>query len=157
MDEVNGFLGYFDEAAKQTSCGNCHASFQQQWAGTVHADAWADLQNSGHAQTFCSGCHTVSELGNPTATAAGYNAVADNTYHDVQCESCHGAGFEHASLPDGVAGPPGPIGGPEEIPAAAHGCRFANKRQQQPNSQRPENKADREGNREIGRTRLERS
>jgi predicted CXXCH cytochrome family protein len=112
VDAVNGFLGYFDEASKQTACGNCHASTQAQWVGTAHANAWEDLQASGSSQAFCEGCHSVNELGNADSTAAGYNAVADASYHDVQCESCHGAGFEHASLPDGVAGPLASIGIP---------------------------------------------
>ena len=120
VDAVNGFLGYFDEAAKQTSCGNCHASTQAQWVGTAHANAWADLQNSGHAQAFCAGCHTVNDLGNAAADSQGYNLVQDASYHDVQCESCHGAGFEHASLPDGVAGPLASIGIPET--GATNGC-----------------------------------
>src|SRR5512145_252906 len=120
VDAVNGFLGYFDEAAKQTSCGNCHASTQAQWVGTAHANAWADLQNSGHAQGFCGGCHTVNDLGNVAADSQGYNLVQDASYHDVQCESCHGAGFEHASLPDGVAGPLASIGIPQS--AATNGC-----------------------------------
>jgi predicted CXXCH cytochrome family protein len=122
VDAVNGFLGYFDATTKQTACGNCHASFQQQWAGTAHADAWASLQASGSAQPFCSGCHSVSELGNPAVVAAGYNAVQDASYHDVQCESCHGAGFEHASLPDGVAGPLASIGIPQDLSTATNGC-----------------------------------
>jgi predicted CXXCH cytochrome family protein len=105
VDEVNGFLGYFDAAAKQTSCGNCHASTQQQWVTSAHADAWDGLQSSGGAQSFCNGCHTVSQLGNAATGPAGYTAVADESYHDVQCESCHGAGFEHASLPDATDPP----------------------------------------------------
>src|SRR5512134_2647587 len=84
VDAVNGFLGYFDVAAKQTSCGNCHASTQAQWVGTAHANAWADLQNSGHAQGFCGGCHTVNDLGNVAADSQGYNLVQDASYHDVQ-------------------------------------------------------------------------
>lgn len=122
VDAVNGFLGYFDVASKQTACGNCHASFQQQWVGTKHADAWEDLQNSGGAQVFCEGCHSVNELGNIAADSQGYNAVQDASYHDVQCESCHGAGFEHASLPDGVAGPLASIAIPPDLSTATNGC-----------------------------------
>ena len=122
VDAVNGFLGYFDEASKQTACGNCHASTQAQWVGTAHASAWEDLQASGSSQAFCEGCHSVNELGNADSTAAGYNAVADASYHDVQCESCHGAGFEHASLPDGVAGPLASIGIPTDLATAKNGC-----------------------------------
>ncbi|MBI2072402.1 MAG: hypothetical protein HYT81_05085, partial [Gemmatimonadetes bacterium] len=36
-DTTSGFLGYFNVAEKQTTCGNCHVSFQAQWRGTKHA------------------------------------------------------------------------------------------------------------------------
>ena len=98
-DKTNGFLGYFTVSDKQTNCGNCHVGVQASWKTTKHAQAWADLQGSGHAQASCNGCHSVSELGNSVGHAAGYNVVADPAYQDVQCESCHGPGFTHASSP----------------------------------------------------------
>ena len=94
-DAASGFLGYFTPAEKQTTCGNCHADYQASWAETAHAHAWEDLQASGAAQASCNGCHTLTEHGNAVSTAAGYNAVADSAYHDVQCENCHGPGLEH--------------------------------------------------------------
>jgi predicted CXXCH cytochrome family protein len=94
--EAAGFLGYYDAAAKQTTCGNCHASFQGEWQTTAHADAWATLQASGGAQELCEGCHTVNGNGNlAVGTAGGHDAVKDEVYYDVQCESCHGPGLEH--------------------------------------------------------------
>src|ERR1051325_5980229 len=102
-DTANGFLGYFTVSEKQTNCGNCHVGLQASWKTTKHAQAWADLQGSGHAASYCNGCHTVSERGNRVDKAAGYNAVADSAYHDVQCENCHGPGFTHASNPDLIA------------------------------------------------------
>ena len=98
-DTTNGFLGYFTVSDKQTNCGNCHVGVQASWKGTKHAHAWADLQGSGHAQASCNGCHSVSQLGNKVGHPAGYTLVADSAYHDVQCESCHGPGFTHASNP----------------------------------------------------------
>lgn len=95
-----GFLGYSDQEDKLTVCGNCHVGVQAQWEETAHADAWAGLRDSGHAQDFCEGCHTVNELGNPTEGAAGYSAAPDERYHDVQCESCHGPGLTHVENPD---------------------------------------------------------
>jgi predicted CXXCH cytochrome family protein len=99
-DATNGFLGYFQPTEKLTSCGNCHVGKQAEWEGTVHANAYASLEGSGHAQSFCYGCHTVSENGNALAEAGGYNVTPDPAYHDVQCESCHGAGLAHVENPD---------------------------------------------------------
>jgi predicted CXXCH cytochrome family protein len=94
-DAAAGFLGYYTPGDQQTTCGNCHAGEQTAWVQTAHANAWDDLQNSGSAQDFCTGCHTVSEMGNAVDSLAGYNRVADSAYFDVQCESCHGPGLEH--------------------------------------------------------------
>ncbi|NIN09973.1 MAG: hypothetical protein GTN62_01020 [Gemmatimonadales bacterium] len=104
LDSVNGFLGYFTVADKQTTCGNCHADEQAGWIQTAHANAWADLQGSGHAADYCEGCHTVSERGNFTVAPAGHTAVrdsllTDSLYFDVQCESCHGPGVVHVGNP----------------------------------------------------------
>ncbi len=105
-DSIAGFLGYFDETEKVTTCGNCHVGVQASWENTAHADAWATLEGSGHSQVFCEGCHTVSELGNFVSEAAGHNLVSDTSYFDVQCESCHGPGLAHVENPD--AGQPLP-------------------------------------------------
>jgi predicted CXXCH cytochrome family protein len=99
-DASSGFVGYFTSSDKSTTCGNCHVDHQNKWVTTAHADAYAGLVNSGHAQDFCYSCHTVSENGNQVSTAAGWNVVEDTAYHDVQCESCHGPGVEHIEVPD---------------------------------------------------------
>jgi predicted CXXCH cytochrome family protein len=98
-DSVNGFLGYFTVGTKQTTCGNCHVGVQTNWAATKHADAWVDLQASGHASSSCYGCHAVSERGNNVGHPAGYSVKADTAYQDVQCENCHGPGFTHVKNP----------------------------------------------------------
>jgi len=98
-----GFLGYGteqDQAAKLTVCGNCHVGMQGEWEETAHADAWATLEASGHAQPFCEGCHSVGELGNDVEGDAGWAATGDTRYHDVQCENCHGPGETHVANPD---------------------------------------------------------
>lgn len=94
-DSLNGFIGLYNVEENQTSCGNCHVDFQATWAGTAHAGAWETLEASGHATDVCRGCHTVSELGNALEVAGGWNAVPDSSYHNVQCESCHGPGLLH--------------------------------------------------------------
>jgi len=99
-DAQSGFLGYFTVSTKQTTCGNCHVGHQRDWVATAHADAWADLQASGGVQPGCSSCHSLTERGNAVEGTAGYDAVADSAYHDVQCESCHGPGFDHVQEPD---------------------------------------------------------
>jgi len=97
---AQGFLGYTDAETKLTVCGNCHVGQQSTWEETGQAEAWAGLQDSGHAQEFCEGCHTVNELGNPAEDTGGYLAFADVRYEDVQCESCHGPGLQHVENPD---------------------------------------------------------
>lgn len=100
---ASGFIGYGTEDAqseKFTVCGNCHIGSQSEWELTAHADAWDGLQDSGHAQTFCEGCHTVSENGNDAEGEVGWVATGDPRYHDVQCESCHGPGGGHVSNPE---------------------------------------------------------
>ncbi|UCG75551.1 MAG: hypothetical protein JSV95_12655, partial [Gemmatimonadota bacterium] len=97
--EANGYVGYrSSEALDQgrTVCGECHASKQTAWVTTAHADAWNGLQESGHAQAFCEGCHTVNQLGNPDVSEGGWLTTSDERYYDVQCESCHGPGETHA-------------------------------------------------------------
>jgi predicted CXXCH cytochrome family protein len=105
-DTVNNFLGYFDLEAKMTVCGNCHVGKQTTWEETAHAGAWETLQESGHAQALCEGCHTISQNGNVLVDPAGYNLVPDDRYHDVQCESCHGPGLEHVLIPDAPGNQP---------------------------------------------------
>ncbi len=101
-DSVNGYMGYYNAATKQTTCGNCHSGYQGEWVTTAHADAYDGLVNSGHAQSYCFGCHTVSDLGNTGSASGepgGWGVVESPAYHDVQCESCHGPGYDHVSNP----------------------------------------------------------
>jgi hypothetical protein len=98
-DAASGFLGYYTVADGQTTCGNCHVGQQMDWIQTKHADAWADLQANPGAQAFCEGCHTVNARGNQPSADVGYDAVTSPAYHDVQCESCHGPGFDHVTNP----------------------------------------------------------
>ncbi len=93
------FVGYSNRDTKLTACGNCHVEKQGKWVQTAHADAWAGLKSSPAAQASCEGCHSVGELGNRTTGAAGYAATKHVRYEDVQCESCHGPGLEHATDP----------------------------------------------------------
>jgi hypothetical protein len=95
-----GFVGYSRKDVKQSVCGNCHIDPHNKWKRTAHADAWATLQESGHAETFCEACHSVNQRGNASPdSGGGFVATRDDRYHDVQCESCHGPGLDHVTSP----------------------------------------------------------
>lgn len=95
VDAASGFLGYYTVNTRQTACGNCHADFQAVWRETRHARAYNSVEQSTGKQPFCYSCHAVTARGNPATGLAGWDRIQDSTYRDVQCESCHGAGFEH--------------------------------------------------------------
>ncbi len=105
-DFASGFLGYFTPATHQTTCGNCHVGQQADWVQTLHANAWDTLQANPAAQPFCQTCHTVDSRGNQPFAKVGYDSVKDVAYHDVQCESCHGPGYQHVQNPTVVANRP---------------------------------------------------
>ena len=97
------FLGYSIPDTKQTTCGNCHSDVQGTWSKTKHANAWADLQASGFADTSCNKCHTTNGETNLGPDNGGFfsatTAAAKKLYQDVQCEACHGPGAHHMSAP----------------------------------------------------------
>jgi hypothetical protein len=100
-DTINNFIGYVgDVADKKPVCANCHATFWGSWLDHGHSNAWEDLQANAGAASFCDPCHTISENGNPAEGDAGYVLTADERYTDVQCESCHGSGWEHENDPE---------------------------------------------------------
>ena len=96
---AGGMLGYVQGQAGEPTCAQCHATPSASWTVTAHADAWATLQDSGHAQEFCEGCHTVSQFGNAATEPVGWTSTGDSRYLDVQCEACHGAGETHVADP----------------------------------------------------------
>lgn len=97
---AQGFLGYYTVNTKLTTCGNCHVGKQRDWVTTRHAGAYQTLNANAGKQDLCFSCHTVNQNGNAFSGTAGWDAVKDSVYHDVQCESCHGPGLEHVKLPD---------------------------------------------------------
>ncbi|MCA9750813.1 MAG: hypothetical protein KC591_01365 [Gemmatimonadetes bacterium] len=120
-DEAHGFLGYYDAETKMTTCGNCHVGHQVGWVETAHASAYQTLEDSGHAADHCYPCHTVNDQGNPLAEDGGWKVAAVEAYHDVQCESCHGAGLTHVENPDG-SGPLASIAIPATFDAGCAEC-----------------------------------
>ncbi len=99
-----GFLGYFTQASKKTTCGNCHVGHQTDWVGTAHADAMASLP--ANAPETCKNCHSVNARGNIATGVVGFEATKNAAYNDVQCEACHGPGLEHVRNPEVKANVP---------------------------------------------------
>jgi hypothetical protein len=46
-DGASSFVGYSDNAAKQTVCGNCHVGQHADWETSAHSGAWQTLAASG--------------------------------------------------------------------------------------------------------------
>ncbi|HSJ23563.1 MAG TPA: cytochrome c3 family protein [Longimicrobiales bacterium] len=104
---AGGYLGYANPATNLTVCGACHVGQQRRWQETAHAGAWLTLQQSGAAQQLCEACHTVTHLGNRVAEpGVGFQALAEDRFHDVQCEACHGPGLHHVRNPDAAGNIP---------------------------------------------------
>ncbi len=79
------------------TCQQCHSGTHEDWAETGHAEAWAGLQTSDHAASYCEPCHTVDQV--DSEGNSGYDEVPTTKFQDVQCESCHGPGSAHAAAP----------------------------------------------------------
>jgi 2',3'-cyclic-nucleotide 2'-phosphodiesterase (5'-nucleotidase family) len=77
-------------------CATCHASHTTRWSTTAHSQAFDTLVVTNHDYApSCFPCH---------ATGFGYLGgfklpELTPTMSDVQCESCHGAGADHAAAP----------------------------------------------------------
>jgi len=77
-------------------CRGCHLTQASQWDGTEHAGAFTTLVNTNHDYSpSCFGCHTTGFGFKGGFTLPNYTPGLKN----VQCESCHGAGAEHAAAP----------------------------------------------------------
>jgi len=98
---AQGFLGYGSDGGSVPFCENCHADKYAEWTETQHAQAWADLQESGSVDERCESCHSAGARGNwVTDPNVGWTATGDPRYVDVQCESCHGPGLDHLYGPE---------------------------------------------------------
>ena len=120
-DAASNFLGYFTVSDKQTTCGNCHVEHQKDWVNTHHASAYELPATSSDVAPACYTCHTVSDRGNAVAGPAGWDRVQDTVYHDVQCESCHGPGYDHVRAPDAPASANNPPLAQVAVPVTATG------------------------------------
>ena len=77
------------------TCGECHQAEYEVWKKTRHAHAFEALETK--QRTFdaaCVGCHSLGYQ------KQGFvNIKATPQFANVQCESCHGPGAQHSSLP----------------------------------------------------------
>jgi len=100
----------------EQQCQICHTQQHQVWSQSEHAKAFDDLVAVGKAyDSHCVGCHSVGfqQPGGYMDQALTPNLAA------VQCESCHGAGREHATSA-GQVPPPNKVLTPEQICAQCH-------------------------------------
>jgi hypothetical protein len=70
------------------ACKDCHQDVHDAWAKTKHSTTLNRL-STGDQQTACAGCHLTGSLTPIQEEGKVINA-------GVQCETCHGAGREHA-------------------------------------------------------------
>ncbi|MBI4482295.1 MAG: hypothetical protein HY652_05330 [Acidobacteria bacterium] len=78
------------------SCASCHPQAFAVWRESKHARAFLALSTTGRLwDSRCVACHSLG-FGEP----GGFkNAAATPELKDVQCESCHGPGRDHAQTP----------------------------------------------------------
>jgi 2',3'-cyclic-nucleotide 2'-phosphodiesterase (5'-nucleotidase family) len=79
------------------ACKACHEDIHDQWAGTKHSHAFEILVNEGREyDRDCTPCHTTGFY-----KRGGFeNLEATPELIHVQCEACHGNGYEHSNDPD---------------------------------------------------------
>ena len=77
------------------TCATCHAGQNEIWQKTGHAHAMATLERKNQQfDNECVRCHVVG------FQKGGFQSlVTTPQYANVQCESCHGPGREHAENP----------------------------------------------------------
>ncbi len=87
-----GYNGEGDFASVKV-CGTCHLAIAESWRKTRHAHAYESLSSRGqHLDRECIGCHTAG-----WRHPGGFSDPrAVGILKNVQCESCHGPGKEHA-------------------------------------------------------------
>ncbi len=79
------------------ACAECHQKIHDSETNTLHAQAFAALQQAGQDKNpACLPCHTVG-YGLPSGFV---NQTATPRLANVQCENCHGPAANHAANPD---------------------------------------------------------
>lgn len=77
------------------TCANCHVQEHAIWQKTGHAHAMATLENKNQQfDNECVSCHVVG------FNKGGFQSLTTTPqFANVQCESCHGPGRQHAQNP----------------------------------------------------------
>jgi 2',3'-cyclic-nucleotide 2'-phosphodiesterase (5'-nucleotidase family) len=77
------------------TCAGCHQEQKAVWDGTGHAHAMATLERKNNQfDNECVRCHVVG------FDKGGFQSLLTTPqFANVQCESCHGPGREHAANP----------------------------------------------------------
>jgi hypothetical protein len=106
--QPTNFLGSKESPyAGADTCASCHVEEKTIWDKTGHAHAMATLERKNQQfDNECVKCHVVGfEKG-------GFQSlVTTPQYANVQCESCHGPGKQHAANPQkGYGFMPTPVG-----------------------------------------------
>ncbi len=77
----------------EASCVRCHTEQYDHWKTTAHAQAFDTLQRGFQSTNpECLRCHTTCQ----TELAQNGSVDVPDDLRNVQCESCHGIGTEHA-------------------------------------------------------------
>lgn len=87
-----------DDYAGSVNCKSCHTKVSKQYEKTKHAHAYNSLIKEGHqADPDCVSCHVTG-----MNSTKGFVYEKTKSLAQVGCESCHGAGREHARNPRAV-------------------------------------------------------
>lgn len=100
LNRANGGTGNSEQAVDHylggELCARCHKAEHEQWATTLHAQAWKTLVDAKKdANQDCIPCHVVGYK-KPGGFQTGDDAAK---LANVQCENCHGMGTQHEALP----------------------------------------------------------
>jgi thiol-disulfide isomerase/thioredoxin len=78
------------------ACKSCHAASHESWSDSPHGRALGSLKMLERHDVACVRCHATPKAfgGPPPTEVSGYRVE-----ESVGCESCHGAGGNHAASP----------------------------------------------------------
>jgi len=93
LEKIESTEGTSNEYVGDKACISCHASAHKTWALSAHAHAFTTLKKkNSEFDPDCLRCHTVGY-----ALSTGFiDEQKTPGLANVQCESCHGRGQEHA-------------------------------------------------------------